>query len=184
MALRISFKPGIKQSQQAARYFHGSVLGLVEAMIDGLEERTYRIGSPLGPSLLLRTWCDSHLEEEELHALFDWLLALRKDVHSLNAGPPDPDQVAQVLGNWLAVRMGGADLFVELTVADPVGDLKDHPEFAIGMVRGRSVMVSTDTLLFTWLEEEIFGLSVAGHGSYLVEVAAGNERQGPWRQAS
>ena len=56
MALRISFKPGKKQSQQAARYFHSAVGGLVEAMIDGLEERSYLISAPRGPSLRLRIW--------------------------------------------------------------------------------------------------------------------------------
>jgi hypothetical protein len=185
MALRISFKPGLKQSQQAARYFHDTVSTLVEAMLDGLEERIYRINANDGRSLQLRTWCSKDLEQDELHGLFGWLLALRADIHGLELGDQAPADLAQVVGNWLDVRLHGADLFVELAIEHPETGVADLPEFSLGMLRGRSILVSTNTLLFTWLEEGMFGLSLAGHGSYLLELEQ-DERSTAraWRKAS
>jgi hypothetical protein len=185
MALRISFKPGLKQSQQAARYFHDTVGSLVEAMLDGLEERVYRIGADDGRCLQLRIWCSKELKQDELHNLFEWLLTLRGDIHGLELGPQKPDDLAHVVGNWLDVRLDGADLFVELAIEHPDTGVAVLPEFSLGMLRGRSVLVSTNTLLFTWLEDGIFGLSLAGHGSYLFEVEQ-EERSasGTWRKAS
>jgi hypothetical protein len=170
MALRISFKPGMKQSQQAARYFHDTVGNLVETMIDGLQERSYLIPAERGPSLGLRTWCADPLAEDELHELFEWMLAIRADIQSLRDEPGGPDQLSELVKNWLASRMGGADLFVELSIIHPDTGTVELPEFSLGLMRGRSVMISTDTLLFTWLEQDIFGLTMAGHGSYLLEL--------------
>jgi hypothetical protein len=43
----------------------------------------------------------------------------------------------------------------------------------MGLYRGRAVLISTDTALFTWLQENVFGLSLAGRGSYLLELLDG-----------
>jgi len=175
MALRISFKPGKEQSQCAARYFHDTVGGLVDAMIDGLQERSYRIRSEQGPSLRLRVWSSTELGQEGLHELFEWLLALRADIFALQEEPSSPDHVAPLVANWLSPHLGGAQLFVELSIVRTPDLDEERLEFALGMVRGRCVMISTDTLLFTWLEEGVFGLTLAGHGSYLMEMVDGGE---------
>lgn len=171
MALRISFKPGVKQSQQAARYFHATVDTLVEEMIDALEEHAFFIRADEGPSLWLRTWCAEPMADEELHALFDWLLELRTDLRVLQDHNKRQEHLEHMVSNWLSVRMGGADLFVELAMADPETGAAEKPQLALGMLRGRSVMISTDDVLFTWLEQDVFGLSLAGQGSYLLELA-------------
>jgi hypothetical protein len=35
--------------------------------------------------------------------------------------------------------------------------------------------VSSDRLLFSWLDQDLFGMALAGHGSYLVEVLVDRE---------
>ncbi len=175
MALRISFKPGMKQSHLAARYFQDAVGDLVEAMIDGLDERTFLINAEEGPSLQLRTWSATDLKEQDLHELFDWLLALRADVHGLQEDPRDHSLLGPIVANWMQEHLGGAHLFVELSIVPPEGEVEEQAEFTFGMVRGRTVMISTDTLLFTWLEEGYFGLSMAGYGSYLLELEDGED---------
>ncbi|MBL7964570.1 MAG: hypothetical protein JNM31_12100 [Flavobacteriales bacterium] len=184
MALHISFKPGKRQSLQAARYYHETVGGLVEALIDGLEQKTYTIRAVEGPSIQLRTWCDHALEERELHELFDWLIALRTDIEGLQEGRMNKDHIAGLVGNWLAVRLGGGDLFVELAIVHPEEEENERTELALGIVRGRSVIVSTDALLFTWLAPDVFGLSLAGRGSYLLELADGKGGKVGMRLAS
>jgi hypothetical protein len=183
MPLRISYKPGIKQSQVAARYFQGAVDGLVSNMIDGLGEHDYPIMAEQGSSLRLRVWCAKPLLEHELNELFEWLLSLRADIQLLHEEPENPQAIATMVAGWLGSRMGGANLFAELAILPPDAPEEGSIEFVLGMVRGRSVVVSTDTLMFTWLEEDIFGMAVAGQGSYLFEVLEDAAQQ-PLRRAS
>lgn len=173
--MRISYKPGVQQSQLAAKYFQGSIEGLLENMIDGLGVHDHRIQAEDGPYLNLRVWSAEALPEHELNELFEWLLTLRADIHSLHEAPGDVDGLAAKVVDWLQVRLDGADLFVELSVAPGDHTEDDSLEFVLGMVRGRSVVVSMDTLLFTWLDKDIFGLALAGQGSYLMEVLAEEE---------
>lgn len=181
MPLHITFKPGRKQSHAAARYFHGAVESLVENTMDGLELRRYRISGPEGTALLLGIWSVDELGQATLHELFDWLSDVRHDLQTLREGP---DQLPELATNWLTQRLGGVDLLVELTVEVPGATVDGQVELSLGVVRGRSVMISTDTLLFTWLEQDIFGLSMADHGSYLLEVVESDERAQDLRRAS
>ncbi len=184
MSVRITFKPGIKQAQEAARYFHEAMNGLVEAMIDGLEEHSYLIRSSEGPSLRLRTWNTGELAQEQLHELFEWLIALRNDARDLLEEPPDATLLKNKVATWLGVHLGGVDMLAELSIAPEGNEAESLPQFTLGLQRGRSVMISTDTLLFTWLEKDIFGLTLAGHGSYLCELEAGGSSASAMRKAS
>lgn len=170
MALHVSYKPGKTQSEQAARYFQECVGMLLDTMMQGLEEHTYVVDGRTGPSLRLRTWSRSELQEVQLHALFDHIVALRSDVRSLEQGETQQDQVHRTVFSWLDAATGLEDIFVELTVVDPTRGEEERPDLSLGLIQGRSVMVSTDRLLFSWLEQDIFGLAIADHGSYLFEV--------------
>lgn len=185
MAVHITFKPGMKQSQQAARYFHDTVGGLVEALLAGCEEHRFRITAEQGTALHLRVWSATAPDPEALHNLMDLLLALRADMRILLEEPGGQDQVAQLATGWLSVHLDGADLYAELSIEHPGQDTEAPSEFTLGLVRGRCAMISTDTVLFTWLDDSIFGLTVAGHGSYLVEpVSSGKILDQHWRRAS
>ncbi len=170
MALHITFKPGEKQSQQAARYFNAVVGTLVESVVQGLEEREYRISGGKKAVLRLRVWSEAPLEEEELHALLDHILTVRRDLAELQQGPHAPERLAPFAQNWLSPHLGGMDLLVELAIAPPEGAAEPVPEFSMGLLRGRSVLISTDNVLFTWVDRDLFGLTLAGHGSYLLAV--------------
>lgn len=172
MALHISYEPGEQQAHQAARYFRETVGSLVESIVDGLEERTFRILGDQEGSLRLRIWSAAAPSEEQLHALMDRILSVRADLHQLEERPRDAQDLAPLAANWLSPHLDGADLFAELSVTRVEG-AEPTPEFSMGLYRGRSVLLSTDTVLFTWLQENVFGLSVAGHGSYLLELVDG-----------
>ncbi|MCB0790834.1 MAG: hypothetical protein H6595_11785 [Flavobacteriales bacterium] len=180
MALHISYKPGEQQSLQAARYFHEAVEGLVATMVEGLDRNEYTIPASEGAGLLLRIWSADALDDERLHDLFDRILAVRADLQKLRETPDDPQCVVPIATNWLAEHLGGADLYLELSL-ELDGEAAPTPEFSMALMRGRSVMISTDTLFFSWLERDVFGLTLAGHGSYLLEVV---EEQQRWPKAS
>ncbi len=185
MAVRITFKPGMKQSQQAARYFHDTVGGLVEALLDGCQEHHFRITAEQDTALQLRIWSATAPDQEELHGLMDLLLLLRADMRTLLEEQGGQAKVAQLATNWLSVHLGGADLYAELSIEASGTDADTRTEFALGLVHGRCAMISTDTTLFTWLDEGIFGLTVAGRGSYLVEtLSSGKDEERLWRRAS
>jgi hypothetical protein len=141
----------------------------VESIVEGLEERTYQILGDQEGSLRLRVWCKAPPTEEQLHALMDRILAVRAELNLLEETPRDAEGLAPLAANWLSPHLEGADLFVELSITKAEG-LEPAPEFSMGLCRGRAVLLSTDRVLFTWLQENVFGLSVAGHGSYLLEL--------------
>lgn len=170
MAISISYKPGKAQSEQAARYFQEAVTGLLDSMLEGLQEHTYRIDGQNGPSLKLRTWSRQELQDVQLHAMFDRIVAVRSEVQGLERGPLTQDMVGRTITGWLERTLEGMDLFVELTLVHPDQRSDERPALSLGVLRGRSVLVSSDNLLFTWLDQDIFGLAIAEHGSYLVEV--------------
>lgn len=174
MALHITYKPGEQQSHQAARYFQQALDPLVESLTSGLEERTYRILGGEEGCLSLRTWCRDPLNEDQLHVVLDRILAVRTDLHQLEQRPHDAQGLAPLAKGWLSPHLDGADLFVELTIGpEAPADSNAPPVFSMGLYRGRAVLISTDTALFTWLQENVFGLSLAGRGSYLLELLDG-----------
>jgi hypothetical protein len=170
MALHVTYKPGKAQSEQAARYFQEAISALLDTMMQDMTEHTYRVDGRSGPSLKLRTWSREPLDDQQLHALFDRIVAVRSDVQRLEKGILTHGQVHHAISSWMEVAMEGEDLFVELTIVDPAEGTEEHPALSLGLVQGRSVLVSSDRLLFTWLDQDIFGLAIAGQGSYLFEV--------------
>ena len=170
MAIRISFKRGIRQSQQAARYFHGIVDGLIEEMVHGMAVHDYNIAALNGPSLHLRVWSPTILKQEELAELMDLLMTLRGQIHDLLEGPAGRQRVSQLASEWLADRMGGADMYVEVNIVNNDAQVDMRSEFTLAIVHGRCAMMSTDQCMFTWLDRDMFGLTLAGHGSYLLEL--------------
>jgi hypothetical protein len=111
--------------------------------------------------------------------LFEWLLTLRGELQDLLQVYERSRHLAGMAPRWLEYRLGGADLLAEISVVDRETGRVSDPEMMLGVVRGRSVMVSTPHLVFTWLEEDVFGLSVAGFGSYLLELLHGADSAGP-----
>ncbi len=175
MALHITYKPGEQQSHEAARYFQEAVAPLVEQLVDGLEEREFRLLGGEAGSLRMRIWSSKAPNEDQLHTLMDRVLAVRNDLLQLQDRPRDAEGLAPLATNWLSPHLEGADLFVELSILSAANN-ELVPEFSMGLYRGRAVLISTDNVLFTWLQENVFGLSVAGHGSYLLELVDGTER--------
>lgn len=168
--LRVTFEPGATQSQQAAQYFTGAVGALVDGWLDRMEERIYTIDAEEGVTVHLRIWSEAEFGAEELHHLFTWLLILREDADRLQEGVPHNERVARMVDNWLAVRHNGSGFFVEQWVERPEAPPAERPQLSLAVVGGRTEMFSTDNLLFTRLHDGFFGLTLAGHGSYLLEV--------------
>lgn len=172
MALHINFKPGEDQSVQAALYFREAAGALVSVVMDDLAEQQHRIPGPEGVFLHLRIWTREKLGEQALHALFEHLLQVRSGLLHVQEHPGDPAVLQEAASEWLAPHLEGRDIFVELTIAGPDGEGPDTAEFSMGLLGGAAVLISTDTALFARLQHGLFGLALAGQGSYLLEVAA------------
>ena len=169
MAIHIHFQPGEDQSVQAAQYFREVASTTVSPAMEGMVEQDHLIPGPEGVFLHLRIWSQENLDEQALHELFDHLLAVRSGLQQVQEHPGEPDPLAEAAGHWLSPSLGERDLFVELTIAGPDGKDQDTAEFSMGLIQGRAVLISTDTALFARLQDGLFGLALAGEGSYLVE---------------
>ncbi|MCB0781089.1 MAG: hypothetical protein KDC03_16460 [Flavobacteriales bacterium] len=172
MALHISYKPGEDQSVQAALYFREAAGVIVGSVMEGMTEQDHMIPGPEGVFLHLRIWSREKLDEASLHALFDHLLAVRSGLQEVQEHPGDPATLVEAASEWLEPHLEGRDLFVELAIAGPDGNGPETAEFSMGLVAGSAILISTDDALFTQLQDGLFGLALAGQGSYLVEVMA------------
>lgn len=184
MELRITFEPGAMQSLQAASYFNGVIAHTVEPWLERWGARTYAMDTGEGAALRWRIWSEDDWSGEELSTLFVWLLILREDIERLQERMLEPEAVAGMVSNWLAMRHDGRGFFLEESVLDVEGHAQAEPRLTLGVLEGRTVMISTDELMFTGLSDGLFGLAVAGRGSYLVEDAAFGMNEAPLRKAS
>lgn len=172
MELRITFEPGAMQSLQAASYFNGVIAHTVEPWLQQWQGRVYAMEMGEGPRLRWSVWSEEEWTAEELSSLFVWLLILREDVERLQGEGIDEGDVGHMVRNWSALRHNGRSFFLEESLLDEEGRTAATPRLTMGVLCGRTVMVSTDQVLFTGLDEGLHGLAVAGRGSYLLEDLA------------
>ena len=172
MALNVTFKPGTKQSLVAARYFNGTAEEAMNAVIAGFSPRLYRIMLQDDASIDLRIWSETEFEEEEIQGLLEWLRELYQDVKVLNRPVLEQAEFEQVVLGWLAKRDTLLNFFLEQLADDDSEDTQVEPELSLGVLGGHTVMISTNTVMFTQLEPGIHGLSIAQRGSYLLEDEA------------
>jgi hypothetical protein len=79
---------------------------------------------------------------------------------------------------WLAVRHGGRDLYMEESVLEHGGVAEERTLISLYVEKGRTEMLSGEGLMFTRLMDRTYGLTIGGHGSYLVEAVQGVEENG------
>jgi hypothetical protein len=175
MALNITFRSGKAQSEQAALYYQEAAAQVLESLMPELEEFSYHMDRPLGSTIHLRVWCKAELREDELHALFDRIISVNEAVQVLEDGTLGPNMVHDTLMEWLHAMPPEQNMFCELTVVDPHGMPEERPRLSLGILQGRTILVSSDRLLYTWLDQDLFGLAISGHGSYLAEVLTGQQ---------
>jgi hypothetical protein len=169
MSLRLSFKPGALQSLQAADYFTGAVTNLLEGWVDRLEPQLYLFDAEDGGTVHLRVWSDVGHDEAQVHHLITWLLLVEEDLGVLSEKRLSEDELRRVLANWLTLRHDGGSFLVERSVLPAGGAEGERLELSCGVLSGRTVLVSTESMMFAQLNTGLYGLTVAGRGSYLVE---------------
>ena len=169
MSLRVTFKPGALQSMHAARYFNEAAGNLLEGWIERLEAQLYTMGLEDGSTMHLHVWSEEELNEDQLQQLFVWLMVLNEDIARSQKGRLREEEVRRMVANWLAFRHGGISFLAERSVLPSGGAAGERAELSLGVIGGRTVLVSTETMMFTRLTEGVYGLTMAGKGSYLVE---------------
>ncbi|MCB0765304.1 MAG: hypothetical protein KDB84_11395 [Flavobacteriales bacterium] len=181
MPFRVSFKAGMKQSLLAARYFSATAAEVMDGVITGLTERQYAIGINANEQLRLRIWSEDEFLEEDMQELVEWLRGVHRDIVLLHRHGLKECELPELLKDWFTLRSQGRSFFLEQLDPETQDINKADPVLSLGVMAGHAVMVSTNTLMFTELERGMFGLSIARHGSYLLEqvdrVAVGDLRR-------
>lgn len=169
MDFRVSFKSGTKQSLQAAGYFSSTAEEAMEDVLAGLTARQYAISLHDGSTLRLRIWSSAIFDEQDMPELLEWLQGIHKDIILLHGEVKHQDLLPQIVENWLTTRHGGVNFFMEQSDGDEPGSPEAMADLSIGVLGGRTVMISTDTFMFTQLQDGVHGLAIANKGSYLIE---------------
>lgn len=177
MELRISFKPGMKQSFTAARYFNGTAEEALQDSIARLTPRQYLITLPDDDKLRLRIWSLEEYDEERTQHAVAWLHGLHEDVNALVTSDRRDEQLGEIISLWLAAEIGQESFFIEELNGPPTAKPEGDPKLTLGVLGGQLVLLSTESIMFARLQPGIFGLSLARYGSYLIEQQNADPRQ-------
>ena len=175
MDFRVSFKSGTKQSLQAAGYFSSAAEEAMEGVIAGLTARQYVINLHDDSKLRLRIWSNAILDEQDMPELLAWLQGIHKDVILLHDDARHDSRLPHMVENWTMARHGGVNFFMEQFDGEAPESPDTVADLSIGVLGGRTVMISTNTFMFTQLQDGVHGLAIANKGSYLIEKVSGEK---------
>ncbi|MCB9184915.1 MAG: hypothetical protein H6591_13480 [Flavobacteriales bacterium] len=169
MELRISFKPGMKQSFTAARYFNGTAEEALQDSIARLTPRQYLISLPNDDKLRLRIWSKEEYDEERTQHAVAWLQGLHEDVDAIVRSERRDERLGEIISLWIASENEQESFFIEELKGPPGEQPEDDPRLTLGVLGGQLVLLSTESIMFARLQPGVFGLSLARYGSYLIE---------------
>jgi hypothetical protein len=142
MSLALSFKPGMQQSYAAFGYLSELASELVSVFIADMEPRQYLVGNAAKGGLALRIWSTRAMEEAEVLELMPWVHSLAKDLHALEQGTIEVDEVHGILQKWVTTRHGVSAFFVEVLHPEQAFSSEEQLRLSIGVLGGTSVMLS------------------------------------------
>lgn len=169
MSLSIDFRPGRRQSFTAASYFRSVAGTSVGALIEDLPERRYLVGVDGPDHIALRIWSRSPVMEEAPEELLERLRNLFRDLVRLSRASDDVALVQDLVKDWTGPQDGLKTYFLEHTEENEPARTEEPPDLSLGVVGGRITLLSTTNVMFVQLQPDMFGLAVAGVGSYLIE---------------
>ncbi len=167
MALHLTFKVGKRQSFQAVRYFSQVASDMVAEFSPGM--RTQRFVIQGEREMPLRIWSIAGLMEEHVLALLPWIRQVGKDIRRLENITTSMDQVQEIVEDWAAARQGATSLFIEQLNPAHAFTSDENLDLTLGILGGETVLISAPRTMYVKQEFGLYGLAVAGQGSYLVE---------------
>lgn len=169
MVLRTTFKHGAKQSYLASHYFTTVAEELVRTFIGDMEPRQYLVMPQLGESVPLRMWSKDDLMGEDRARRMEQLNALHSDVLKLSDEKVEPYEVGEMVARWLQAFDPEANFFLEHLHPGQSFHSQDAPLLSLAVLGGHVTMLSAAKVMYVRMDNELFGLAVAGSGSYLLE---------------
>lgn len=179
MALRTTFKHGAKQSYLASHYFTTVAEELVRTFIGDMEPRQYLVMPSLGEPIPLRMWSKDDLMGEDRARRMEQLNALHADVLKVSGEKVEPYEVGEMVQRWLLAFDPDTNFFLEHLHPGQSFHSEDAPLLSLVVLGGHVAMLSAAKVMYVRMDNELFGLAVAGSGSYLLEPDAAH---GPIQQ--
>jgi len=183
MALRITFEPGPKQSLEASRYFSDVSADILTAALPSVEPRHILYMQNGKAPLPMRIWATQMSDQQRLTGFMDWVRQVAKGMFALGHRS-DIAATMELAQTWLQQRHTQGDLFVEMLDPAHAFTPDENNELSIGIVDGETVMLSARNVMFAKLSAGLFGLTVAGMGSWLIEQLDRKEDTFAWSRTA
>lgn len=174
MALRITFEPGPQQSVEASRYFTEVSSDIMSSSLPVVEPRHLLFMEKGQAPLPLRVWSSHNSIQDGISSFVPWLREVAEGMRTLGR-QSDIGGAMELARTWLKARHMEGDLFVEMLNPAHAFTEDENNELSVGIVSGETVMLSARNVMFAKLSPGIFGLTVAGMGSWLIEQFEGKE---------
>jgi hypothetical protein len=174
MGTKVTFKSGWQQAAEAAQYFNGLAAELVRGIVEQSIPRLYLIGETGQRQLTILLWVQDH-DSHDLPDLVPLIRALHTDVIRLARTNVDESLVLDLIKAILCLRMNDRRCFLELFASPRAFMSGRDPQLSLAVEGGRITLVSGAKLLFVQQTDELFGMTIGDHGSYLVEQVEAGE---------
>lgn len=124
--------------------------------------------------LPLRIWDAMPSMRNQLAAMIPWLRDTAEQTRMLGQhGKKDVKYALELARTWMGLRHAEGAAFLEmLNPAHPFTD-DECNELSVGILQGETVMLSARNVLFVKVSTGLYGLTVAGWGSFLFERIEG-----------
>jgi hypothetical protein len=168
MGTKVTFKPGWRQAADAADYFNGLAAELVRVIVGRTIPRLYLIAESGHRQLTVLLWVQDH-SSHNLPDLVPLLRALNTDAIRLARAQVAESLVMDFIKAVMSLRVDDGQCFAEVFSSPRAFMSGRDPLLSIAVEGGRMTLVSAAKLLFVQQTDELFGMTIADHGSYLVE---------------
>lgn len=171
-SLRVSFKPGLKQSFRANNYFVTLGNEMVDGLVKELKPRQYRLMITEGDEMALLIWSNQIVLDENTKDYFSpWIMQLIREIDLIASGKLELGGLRDIVERWIRPSDPRTTYFIE-HMQQSHGKIlwKYQPKHSFIVLGGRICMVSSRKMLFAEVQEGLCGLSIIGKGSYLFET--------------
>lgn len=177
MSLSILPRFGAQQAKDAHAYFTRVVQDLLEQEAGPLIPTHYMIKEHANDSVPVRLWEDPLRPRVSMEDHLHLLARVEEAVLGATSGKGSVKEMGKVIASiphHLDSEEGGTHTFVlERLDPDDAFTANERATLVIGVVDELLVFIRSDDFMLVQLEEGLYGCSVKGKGSYLIEVKEG-----------
>lgn len=166
MDVDLRFRSGARHAIEASRYFRSLAEQVVDDLLPDETARQVLMSCSGAPNIPMRVWSRSERLDELVCDMLPFLLDVLDRTTALRTGQRNDALVKDLAHSLSAPLADGGTIFLELL--GPQGPFTPSEEviLVLMVLQGEVHFVSAPGVIYAELEPRLYGLAIAGVGSY------------------